>query len=512
MAQQTRPPVVTILGHVDHGKTTLLDYIRQTNVQQGEAGGITQHIGAYQLEYQGKAITFIDTPGHAAFAKMRQRGAQITDLVVLVVAVNDSVKPQTIESIRHIKESNVSVIIAINKIDLKTGQPDTVKGELAEHDLLATDLGGEIEAVEISAKTGKGVDKLLETIVTMADLLELKADPQAPLKAVVVESSLDQHRGPIATVIVQQGALKVRQELLAPDEGITGRVKALINARGQRLQTVLPGCPAEIQGFNEVPAVGAVIHDAQAKYEAAPAEKSAAEAQEIAQAEKSPTAAPPAVSQPGADSPYADWDFDSVLAETDQAKLKLIIKADVKGTLEAILQTIDADSAEIIDSGVGLVTEGDVKLAEATGALILAFHTKVPKQIKSFAKQMGVKIKAYDIIYQLIEDLQKQMLKLMEPTINQVETGVAKVLQTFDIKGQQIAGCKVITGEIKKSDLFHLKREGEILASPVIASMQHGKEEVERVTAKSECGLAFKNKKLDFQVGDEIVAYYEADE
>lgn len=490
MANQTRPPVVTIMGHVDHGKTTLLDYIRQENVQAGEAGGITQHIGAYQIKHQGKKITFIDTPGHAAFAKMRQRGVQVTDLVVLVVAVNDGVKPQTIESIRHIKASNVSLMVAINKTDLKTGQPDVVKGELAEHDVVVTDLGGDVEVVEISAKTGEGVDKLLETVSTMAELLELKADPTAPLEAVVIESALDQHRGPVATVVVQQGTLQVRQELIAPQDEITGRVKSLTDEHGQRSKTIEPGSPAEIQGLNEVPTVGVVIHDAQAKYEAPTTE------------EKSKT-------DSTSTDPYADWDFESALAQEDTEKLKLIIKADVKGTLEAILQTIDEDSAEVIDSGVGLVSERDIEMAETTGALVIAFHTQVPNKIKSFAKQQGVKVKEYDIIYKLIEDLQKQMLKLIEPTIDQVETGEAKILQIFEINGRQIAGCKVATGEIKKNDLLHLKRDGDIIANPVIASMQYGKEEVERVTAKSECGLTFKNKKLDFKVGDRVVAYYE---
>jgi translation initiation factor IF-2 len=486
----TRPPVVTIMGHVDHGKTTLLDYIRKANVQAKEAGGITQHIGAYQVEHQGQKITFIDTPGHAAFAKMRQRGAQITDIVVLVVAANDGVKPQTIESIRHIKESNVSIVVAINKIDIKDTHPDIIKGELAEQDVLVTDIGGQVEVVELSAKTGKGVDKLLETVATMAELLELKANANGPLEAVVIESSVDQHKGSVASVVVQQGTLKKRQDLVTEDGSITGRVRALTDEYGRQLDNVLPGSPAEIQGLNETPEVGSIIHDAQADYKLVEVE-----AEEVVEA---------------AD-PFAGWDFESALASEEKEKLKLIIKSDVQGTLEAILQTIDEDSADIISSGVGIVTESDVELADTTSARIIAFHTKVPGKVKRFAKLRGIKINEYKIIYKLIEDLQKQMLKLIEPTIGEVQTGEAEILQIFEMKGRKIAGCKIVTGEIKKSDLLHLKRGDDILLNPVISSMQHGKEEVDKVTAKSECGITFRNKKVEFQVGDKIIAYHEED-
>ncbi|MBU0576487.1 GTP-binding protein, partial [Patescibacteria group bacterium] len=367
MANQTRPPVVTIMGHVDHGKTTLLDYIRKSNLQAQEAGGITQHIGAYQVDYQGKKITFIDTPGHAAFAKMRQRGARVTDIVVLVVAVNDGVKPQTIESIRHIKESNVSVIVALNKTDLKDVQPDVIKGELAEHEILVTDMGGEIEAIELSAKTGKGVDKLLETITAMAELLDLKADREAALEAVVIESAIDQHKGSVATVIVQQGTLKTRQELVTADGDVTGRVRVLTNEFNQRLDNVLPGNPAEIQGLDTTPDVGAVIRNAKEEYKL---EETATK--EVA----------------GADDPYASWDFTAAL-EGEKEKLKIIFKADVQGTLEAILQTVDEDSVLIISSGVGIVTQSDVEMAETTGARIIAFNTSVPGKVKRLAKQQG---------------------------------------------------------------------------------------------------------------------------
>lgn len=491
MALQARPPIITIMGHVDHGKTSLLDYIRKTKVAAGEAGGITQHIGAYQIEFDGKKMTFIDTPGHAAFNKMRERGAKVTDIIVLVVAVNDGVKPQTIESIRHIKDSNSTVIVAINKTDLPDHYPDVVKGQLAEQGILVQGFGGDVEAIEISAKTGKGVDKLLETIAVTAELQELKADPQAPLQAVVIESTKDPHRGAIATVIVQQGTLKVRQDVFVysaktteNEARIEGRVRSLTNELGHSLQDVTPGSPAVIVGLPQVPPVGSYVRDVSADYtqvEAQNLETAAAESSENVD------------------------NFGDLFNET--TKIKLIVKADVEGTLEAIVQTLDPESVELLDAAVGPVTEQDVNLADTTGAAIINFHTKVSGRIKELAKQAGVRIKSYDVIYQLIEDLQKQMLKLLEPTIDEVTLGEAEIVQIFEMKGEKIAGCKVKTGEIKRSDLMHLKRSDEIVANPVIKSMMHGKEEIQSVKAKNECGLTFKNKKLEFQVGDVLVAY-----
>ncbi len=489
MASQARPPVITIMGHVDHGKTTLLDYIRNARVAAGEAGGITQHIGAYSIDFKGKALTFIDTPGHAAFNRMRERGSQVTDLVILVVAANDGVKPQTIESIRHIKSAKVPVLVAINKIDLPDVNPEVAKSQLAEHELVVTDYGGDIETVEISAKTGKGVDKLLETIQVMAELLELKADPAAPLEAVVIESSKDKQRGTVANVIVQQGTLSVKQDVIS--EEVTGRIKLLSNEVGEQLHDVKPGYPAQIIGFNDVPSVGSVVRDQHAEY---------AQAEVVEEA----------TSEESEEAEFEGLDFAAMLE--DKPKLPLIIKADTEGTLEAILQNLDDDSTELLSSGLGQVTERDLELAEASGATIISFHTKVPKQIVRLAKKAGVRIKSYNIIYELIEQLQKQMLKLIEPTIDEVVTGEAEILQIFEMKGQLIAGSKVKTGEFKKNDLLHLKREDEIIANPVIKSMMHGKEEITQVTAKSEFGMTFKNKKLDFQVGDILIAYKIQDE
>lgn len=487
MAMQARPPVVTIMGHVDHGKTTLLDYLRKSRITAGEAGGITQHIGAYQVDHNGKPITFIDTPGHAAFNKMRERGAAVTDFVVLVVAANDGVKPQTIESIRHIKAAKVPVIVAINKVDLPNVYPDVVKGALAEQGLQVVGFGGDVEAVEISALKGTGIDKLLDTIAVMADLQNIEGDPGAPLGAVVIESSKDARRGVVASVIVKQGQLKVRQEVQTDDA--QGRVRSLTNDQGEAQESVGPGLPAELIGFDQVPVVGSVVWEVgQAKPDLAAPE-------------------PPAVAAATSED---DFDFMDLLE--DKPKLPLIVRADTEGTLEAIIQNLDDESVNLLDSGVGTVTEADLDLAESSKAPIIAFHIKVSKQILTFAKQRGIKIRQYSIIYELIEDLQKQMLKLLEPTIDEVVTGEAEVLQIFEMKGERIAGIKVKTGEIKKHDRLHLKREDEILANPVIKSMRHGKDEVDRVTAKSEAGFTFKNKKLDFKVGDSIIAYKLEDE
>ncbi len=512
MAKQNRPAVVTIMGHVDHGKTTLLDYIRKTKVQAGEAGGITQHIGAYQIDFKKTGITFIDTPGHAAFNKMRERGAQITDIVVLVVAANDGVKPQTIESIRHIKNSNVSVIVAINKTDLKDVYPDVVKGQLAEHGILVQGFGGDVEAVNISAKTGKGVDSLLETISITAELLELEADPVAPLEAVVIESTKDQHRGPVATVIVQQGTLSVRQDVVADD--IFGRVRSLQDETGKKLKSVGPGSPAEIIGLKDVPPVGSSIRDAAVDYAHLNQSRDDVKEDETKEKDDSSDSSLETSSTEetvASDEEFMDLDFDA-LFESEKPKLKLIIKADVEGTLEAIMQNLDDESVELIDYGVGEVTEGDVEYAQTSGATILAFHTTVKRRVKNMAKQFKVKIKEYDIIYKLIEDLQKQMLKLLDASIDEVVTGEAEILEIFEMKGMKIAGCRVKTGQIKKTDKLHLKRNDEVIADPVIGSMMHGKEEITEVTAKSEFGMTFKNKKLDFRTGDFLVAYYNEDE
>ncbi len=471
-----RSPVITIMGHVDHGKTTLLDFLRQSRLAAREKGGITQHIGAYQVEHQGKKLTFIDTPGHAAFNKMRERGASITDIVVLVVAANDGVKPQTIESIRYIKQAQIPVVVAINKTDLPDVNLVNLKSQLAEHDILVTDFGGDVEAVEISAKTGKNIDKLLEVLLITADLLELKAEPSGPLKAVVLESTKDAQKGAVANIIVQNGTLSLRQDIFIGKN--SGKVRNIINEKGENLKAILPGEPGQIIGLKAVADVGEIITDQIGSV----ADSSSKEGQDL----------------------QTDFDWSVLDAKP---KLKFILKADAQGTLEAIAQNCDPESVELIDASVGEVTENDVELAKTTGAKILAFQVKTPLKVQQNAKVAGVKIKDYQIIYELIEYLQKKMLKLIEPTIDETITGTAEINQVFEMKGLKIAGVKVKTGEIKKGDLLHLKRGEQIIADPVIASMMHGKQEIDKLSSKSEGGLTFRQKKLNFQVGDILTAY-----
>jgi translation initiation factor IF-2 len=418
---------------------------------------------------------------------MRERGSQVTYLIILVVAANDGVKPQTIESIRHIKSSGVPFVVAINKTDITGVDTNVVKSELVEQGITVTEYGGEIDAIEISALKGTNVDKLLETLLVMAELAELTADPDAPLEAVVIESSKSRQKGNVASVIVQQGTLSVRQSLEV--DGITGRVKSLYDEVGRQLNNVLPGYPAEIMSFSEVPPVGGVVHDQDSDYT-------------LVVDPKAEIAGPV-----DADADWSDLDFSQMIEAEGKTKIQLLIKADVEGTLEAILQSLDEESTQLVGSGVGEVTEGDLDMAEAYNALIIAFQVAIPTKIKKIAKDRKIRIKKYEIIYQLIEDLQKRMLKLLEPTIDEIVVGEGEILQVFEIRGEKIAGVRVKTGEFNKNDHYHIKREDQIIADPVLKSMQRGKEEVTRVTAKSEAGLTFKNKKLDFAPGDIIVAY-----
>ena len=499
MSIKTRPPVITIMGHVDHGKTSLLDYLRRSRLTAREAGGITQHIGAYQVEVNGEKLTFIDTPGHAAFNKMRERGAQITDIVILVVAANDGVKPQTEEAIRHIKNAQVPCIVAINKIDLESANPLNVKSQLAEREILVTDFGGDVEVVEISAKTGQGIDKLLETIVVTAQLLELKADPAAPLQAVVIESYKDKLKGAVADIIVQNGTLAVRQDIFATDQ-TKGRVKAIFNDLGKNTQQIGPGDPGQITGFEMVPEVGATIFDQLASAQE--------QIKQQATVKKTPA-------NDFSDLNFGVFDKPQTTSNSNlppaPSKIILIVKADTQGTLEAIMQNIDTQTVTVVTSGVGAVSDTDIELAQTSGARIIAFQVKVDNRLITAAKNAGVKIKQYQIIYELIEDLQKQMLKLMEPTIDEKVTGEIEILQIFEMKGLRIAGIRVRTGEIKKTDLLHLKRGDEIIANPVINSMMKDKQETVSIKAGNEGALTFKNKRLDFQVGDLITAYIEED-
>jgi len=476
MAITSRPPVVAILGHVDHGKTSLLDYIRKTKVAAGESGGITQHIGAYQAEHKGQKITFIDTPGHAAFSKMRSRGAQATDFVILVVAANDGVKPQTIESIQHIKDAKVPFVVAINKTDLPDANVELAKSQLTEHEVFVQGYGGDTDFVEVSAKTGKGIDSLLDTILLMAELHEVKADATADFKGIVIESVKDARSGSVVTLLVKDGTLNVRDDVFSPV--VTGKVKRMSDALGKEVEHATPGMPVVVLGFEDVPMVGDLIttkRQAEVEVEKAKA---------------------------------ATFDPSSLFHTTP--KLRVILKSDTVGTLQAILQQL-SDEVTLISSGVGNITETDIEMAATSKAQVVGFHVQYSKALQKLAQEQEVKVKVYKIIYELLEHLQKQVLKLMEPTIDEEVVGEAEIIQIFEMKGEKIAGSKVTKGEIKRTDLVHIMRADKIVGDPKIKTMRHNKDEIEKVKVGDECGVVF-TRYNNLEVGDKIIAYIKKDD
>ena len=470
MAQIARSPVVTIMGHVDHGKTSLLDAIRKTKVAAGEAGGITQHIGAYQVTQNGKTITFIDTPGHAAFSKMRSRGATATDIVVLVVSAVEGVKPQTIESIQHIKKAGVQYMVALTKMDLPDANPELAKAQLTEHEVFVEGYGGDIVVVPVSAKKGTGLDKLLEMILLVAEMAEFKADPTAALEAIVIESKKDARKGNVATVLVKQGTLHAGDVIYA---GRTeAKVRAMHDALGVMMKEAGPSVPVETQGWKEVPEVGSLVSSVQ----------------------QAAVAAEEKVGQ-----------VDEVGAKLET--LRVILKSDTAGTLEAIESSIAGERVMVINKGVGEIGEADVLMAESTKAVILGFHVKAPGSTLKLAETHGVKIKQYSIIYELIEDIEKQVLLLIDPRMNEEELGTADVAALFQVRGETVVGCKVKTGEIaRENQLFHIKRGEVVLGDYRMKSLMRGKETIESAKAGTECGIVFKGLK-DVQVGDVVVAY-----
>lgn len=473
MAKQPRSPIIAVLGHVDHGKTSLLDYIRQTKVQAKEAGGITQNIGAYQAEHEGKLITFIDTPGHAAFKEMRSRGAAVTDIVVLVVAADDGVKPQTIESIQHIKQAKVPVVVAINKMDVQGASAEMVKAQLTEQEIFTVGYGGDVEAIEVSAKTGQGVDKLLETLVTFGEVLELLADPQASLKGVVIESEKDKFLGPVATVLVQEGTLHLKDKIWAGNTD--GQIRTMLDANGNRLKEASPAQPALVTGFSDVPAIGSLVLDHEVEAEVSPKQN--------------------------------EVDLSSLLAAIeDEPKLPLVIKASSIGTLEAVTSNLPAENITIVGSGVGDVNESDVMLAQTSGAMVVAFQVGIPGAIKKVAQNEAVEIKSYRIIYKLLEDVQEKILRLLEPTIAETKLATAEVLQIFEIRGEKIYGCQVKDGVLRRGQNIHLKRQDKVVADTTITSLKEGKTDVDSVEVGKECGVMLA-KLLDGQAGDIIEAY-----
>ncbi len=499
---EERPPVITIMGHVDHGKTSLLDKIRETKVAEKEAGGITQHVGAYQVEKDGKKITFIDTPGHEAFTEMRARGAQATDIVVIVVAADDGVKPQTIEALNHAKAADVPMIIAINKIDKPDANPDMVKSQLAELGYMPVDWGGEYEFVEVSAKTGEGIADLLETILLQAEIMELKANPKRLAKAIVIESSLEKGRGPVATVIVKNGTLHVGDHVIC---GRTfGRVRTILNDLGKQVKELGPSDPGVVVGLHEVPGAGEVLVAMESDKEVR--ELAQKRAEYLRQKELSKS------------TKVTLDELSSLIAEGQIKSLPVIIKADVQGSLEAIKGSLEKlkneeVKIEVIHSGVGGITESDVALANADeNAVILGFNVRPDAKIKEKAKQLGVEIKTYSIIYDLIDDVKALLSGMMSPIVSEEGIGQAEVRETFSVaKVGTIAGCIVTDGVIKRNAKARLIRDGVVIYDTRISSLKRFKDDAKEVTKGYECGLMLENFN-DIKVGDVIEAYEEKEE
>jgi len=490
-----RPPVVTVMGHVDHGKTTLLDAIRQTNVVAGEVGGITQHIGAYQVEKKGRRITFIDTPGHEAFTAMRARGAQVTDIAVLVVAADDGVMPQTKEAIDHARAARVPIIVALNKIDKKDADQERVKRQLAELGLTVEEQGGEVICVPVSAKEKEGLDALLEMILLVADLSELRANPHRLAMGTAIEGKLDRSRGPMATVLIQNGTLKVGDNLVVGS--IYGRVRAMFDYQGKPMKKAPPSTPVAILGLSDVPKAGDT-------FEVVPDEKRAKTlAQERAEKEVATGRRLPRLS------------LEEIYDQIQAGKVKellVILKGDVQGSLEPVRNSLEKLGDEnlrvrIIHEGTGNITESDVNLAIASEAIIIGFNVQAEPTARSVAEMEGVEIRRYEVIYKLIEDMEKALKGLLEPVYEDVVLGRAEVRAVFHISRRgKVAGVYVEEGEIRRNAQAKVIRGGEVLYDGQIASLKRFKEDVKEVAAGFECGVGLDGSE-DFEVGDIIEVY-----
>ncbi len=499
---EERPPVITIMGHVDHGKTSLLDKIRSAKVADKEAGGITQHVGAYQVEKNGKKITFVDTPGHEAFTEMRARGAQATDIVIIVVAADDGVMPQTKEAIAHTKAAGVPLIVAINKMDKESANPDNVKSQLAEIDVMATDWGGEYEFVPVSAHTGMGIDDLLETILLQAEVMELKADPTREAKAVVVESSLEKGFGPVANVIIKNGTLRIGDNVIV---GKTyGRIKAIRLDDGSNVKEIGPSTPAAIVGLNEVPGAGDELIVMSTDKEVRELAEKRAEYDRAKQLSKSTKAS-------------LD-DLSALIAEGQLKSLPIIIKADVQGSLEAIKGSLEKLRNEevkvnIIHEGVGGVTESDLTLADASEhTVVLGFNVRPTGAVKKKSKELGIEIRSYSIIYDLLDDVKALLGGMMSPVISEEVTGQADVRETFVVgKVGTIAGCKVSDGVITRNSKARLIRDGVVVYESSISSLKRFNEDAKEVKNGYECGIMLENFN-DIKEGDVIETFKDVEE
>ncbi len=491
-----RPPVVTVMGHVDHGKTSLLDRIRKTNVTSGEAGGITQHIGAYQVSIGGKPITFLDTPGHEAFTAMRARGAQSTDIAVLVVAADDGIMPQTIEAIHHAKAAGVSIIVAVNKIDKPEANIDRIKTQLTEHDILIEEWGGDVMLCPVSAKTGQGVEDLLESINLLADIKELKANPNRKAKGVVIESKLDPNRGPIATVLIQNGTLKVSDSIVVGM--VTGKVRAMTDDKGRRINSAGPSVPVSIMGLDDVPNAGdilyAVEHEKLSKL-VAEERKNKEREERIKQASK-----------------VTLDDLFNKISDGKVQSLNIIVKSDVKGTSEAVKSSLEKLSNEevrvnVIHSAVGAINESDIMLADSSNAIIIGFNVRPDTNAKQVAERSGVDIKLYRVIYEAIEDVEKAMKGMLAPKYQEIYMGKAEVRNTFKITGVgMVAGCYVIDGKIIRNGKLRIYRENVMICEGNVLQLKRFKDDVKEVQQGFECGISIENFN-DIKLDDYIECY-----
>ena len=499
---KTRPPVITIMGHVDHGKTSLLDAIRDANVTSGEAGGITQHIGAYQVTTKdGAVLSFLDTPGHAAFTSMRSRGAQVTDIVVLVVAADDAVMPQTIEAINHAKAAKVPMIVAINKVDKPSANPTKVRTDLLQHEVVVEQMSGDVQDVEVSAHTGEGLPELLEAIALQAEILELKANPDRAAQGAVIEAQLDVGRGPVATVLIQNGTLRQGDIFVVGEQ--YGKVRALINDKGERVKEAGPSVPVEVLGLNGTPEAGDVLNVVDAE----------AQAREIAeyreQAAKDKRAAAGAATT-----------LEQLMAKAKEdenvAELPIVVKADVQGSAEAIVQAMEKIGNEevrvrVLHSGVGAITETDVGLAEASGAPIMGFNVRANAPARNSANQKGVEIRYYSVIYDLVDDVKAAASGLLSAEIRENFIGYAEIKEVFKVSNVgKVAGCLVTEGVARRSAGVRLLRDNVVIHEGTLKTLKRFKDEVAEVQSGQECGMAFENYD-DIRPGD-VIEIFEREE
>lgn len=490
----SRPPVITVMGHVDHGKTSLLDAIRKTNVTSREAGGITQHIGAYKVNYQGKQIVFLDTPGHEAFTAMRARGAQVTDVAILVVAADDGVMPQTIEAINHAKAAKVPIIVAINKIDRPGANPDHVKQQLAEHELIPEDWGGDTIMVPVSAHQKTGISDLLEMILLVAEMQELKANPNLPAHGTIIEAQLDKGRGPVATVLVQRGTLHIGDTIIAGTS--YGKVRAMINDRGEKVKKALPSTPVEVLGLNDVPAAGDILDSTDEKTARGVAEKRIAKKKE---------------EEIKLNSKVSLDDLFQRIKEGEIKELNIVVKADVQGTIEALkasLEKIKNDEVKVtvVHAGVGAITESDVMLASAANALIIGFNVRPDANARKAAETEKVDVRTYRVIYDAINDVEAAIKGMLAPKFKEVIQGRVEIRQLITISKLKIAGCYVVEGKVTNSSKVRVVRDGIVVHEGVIESLRRFKDDVKEVAQGFECGITLE-KFSDLKEGDIFEVY-----